>query len=101
MQGDRDRGTEEEERCFQHAMQPACAVELQQGSGGEERCTLVTGFLGAAEQGRANGAGSRQGLWLQAVLINTGYDLCSWDKAVAVPARLEVPSPVSSPSAGV
>lgn len=56
--GERHR-REKEELSFQHPVQPAHAVELQQGAKGEERRTLVTEFLGAAKQWRAEGAGRK------------------------------------------
>lgn len=60
----------EEELSFQHAVQPAGAVERQEGSGGEEQRRLVTGFPGAAKQQSAEGAGSKRGPCPQAVLLN-------------------------------
>lgn len=68
--GERHRREKEEELSFQHPVQPAYAVELQQGSGGEERRTLVTGLLRAAKQWRAEGAGDKRGPCPQAVLLN-------------------------------
>lgn len=60
MTGERERHRrEKEELSFQHPVQTACAVELQQGCGGEERSMLVTGFIVAAKQQRAEGAGSK------------------------------------------